>query len=39
MPTTRSIFVIVWNVVSERLPRLKADTARARERLETDGEA
>jgi uncharacterized protein with HEPN domain len=32
-------FVIVWNVVAERLPRLKADAAQALERLESDGEA
>jgi len=28
---------IVWNVVSERLPRLKADVAQALERLRADG--
>ena len=30
--------VIVWNVVSERLPRLKEDVARALERLRAGGE-
>jgi uncharacterized protein with HEPN domain len=30
---------IVWNVVAERLPRLKADAAQALERLEPDIEA
>jgi uncharacterized protein with HEPN domain len=32
-------FAIVWNVVDERLPRLKADAAQAVERLRADGEA
>jgi uncharacterized protein with HEPN domain len=30
---------VVWNVVSERLPSLKADAAQALERLRTGGEA
>jgi uncharacterized protein with HEPN domain len=30
---------IVWNVVTGRLPRLKADVARALERLREPGEA